>query len=87
VSSDINPGRCQFRIRPFPGFQIIGCDLFEHPDTVMHQGAIRDYAYPGSVTLLNWMHDDRRPCSGEFIECPARGCILPAGPPRGCEAA
>ena len=87
MSDDIDSGRCQFRIWPFPGFQIIDCDLFEHPDTVKHQGVIRDYAYPGSVTLLNWMHADRRTFSGEFIACPTRGCILPAGHPRGCEAA
>lgn len=77
---------CQHRIRPFPSFQIIDCERDEHlPDDQWHEGKICDYAYPGSITKLIWHHTDRRNFSGEFIDCPTRGCILPAGHPRRCE--
>ncbi len=43
---------------------------------------LRDYAYPGSATQLTWMDDDRRTFRGDYVECPERGCVLPAGHPR-----
>jgi len=85
VADDIDPGRCPFRMRPFPGFTIIDCELPEHAEDHRHEGALRDYAYPGSVTVFVWLHDDRRTFSGDFIDCPTRGCTLPAGHPRKCD--
>jgi hypothetical protein len=47
----------------------------------MHAGEIRDYAYPGSVTVMEWMEDDRRTFHGEWPgDCPVlTGCMLPLG--------
>ncbi len=84
MTDDIDSDRCPFRMRPFPSFTVIDCTLPAGHDA-NHVGALRDYAYPGSITQVTWLHSDRRTFSGPFIECPTRGCILPAGHPRKCE--
>lgn len=42
----------------------------------VHRGALRDYAHPGSVTVIQWLDNDRRTFYGEFVACSA-SCILP----------
>lgn len=32
---------------------------------------------------IHWQEDDRRTFTGEWVECPQQGCVLPAGHPRG----
>ena len=71
---------CDARIRPFPNVTEVVCELDdEHPE--MHEGAVRDYAYPGSVTVVEWADEDRRSFRGEWPgPCPVLvGCFLPAG--------
>lgn len=68
---------CPARIRPFPGTPIIDCEREVHGDD-RHQGALRDYAYPASTTEVVWYQADRRTFTGDWIECPRRGCVLPA---------
>jgi hypothetical protein len=67
---------CDAHIRPFSHTLEVGCEEEgEHPT---HKGVIRDYAYPGSQTVLQWMEEDRRCFHGEWPgDCP--GCILPLG--------
>jgi hypothetical protein len=75
--------RCDARIRPFPGTDEIACEQPVGHDG-MHGGALRDYAYSGSVTVIDWAQDDRRSFHGSWPgPCPEAGCILPAGHPRG----
>lgn len=52
----------------------IVCEEFgEH---FAHRGVLRDYAYTGSATVVEWLEDDRRTYHGEWPgACP--GCILP----------
>src|SRR5215471_9923787 len=47
-----------------------------------HTGMVRDYAYPGSETLVSWEEDDRRTFRGEWRRCP-RGYVHPARRPLG----
>jgi hypothetical protein len=70
---------CTARIRPMRphGDTEIACELDgDHPG--WHQGRLLNYAYLGSVSALTWSHHDRRSYSGEFVECPMSGCVLPA---------
>jgi hypothetical protein len=76
---------CDARIRPFPypsDIEIACEDDDQHP---MHKGSIRDYAFPGSLTVLNWFEDDRRNFHGEWPgPCPLAAavtvrCVLPVG--------
>ena len=72
---------CPARIRPFPNQPILNCiHGIDHDGN--HTGLNRDAAYEGSVTMVNWLDSDRRNFTGDFIDCPQRGCILPAGHPR-----
>ena len=72
---------CPARIRPFPNVEITDCELPADGHT-QHKGTLRNYAYPGSVTELKWLESDRRTFTGEWIECPIEGCLLPSGHPR-----
>ena len=74
---------CDANIRPFPGVVEIRCEQPAGHDG-MHSGTLRDYAYPGSATVVEWAADDRRSFTGEWPGvCDKWGCILPAGHPRG----
>lgn len=54
----------------------------DHPGTG-HAGTLRDLAYPGSATRVEWADDDRRSYRGPYPgPCPSVGCPLPAGHPR-----
>lgn len=69
---------CAARIRPMAALSPteIVCD--EAGDHSMHRGTLRDYAYPGSATIVQWAEDDRRTFHSEWPgDC--SGCILPLG--------
>jgi hypothetical protein len=73
---------CDASIRPFPDQDITPCELPAGHDGD-HLGAIRDKAYPGSVTQLGWLESDRRTFHGDWPGvCPESRCTLPAGHPR-----
>lgn len=65
-------------MRPFPNTAIIDCERNPHFD-YRHEGAIRNAAYPGSITIVVWHDDDRRTFTGEWSECDSPVCVLPAG--------
>lgn len=69
---------CDARIRsmrPVNDTEIVCDEVGEHS---AHKGALRDYAYPSSVTTVEWFEDDRRTFHGEWPgDC--SGCILPLG--------
>lgn len=78
--------QCESRIRPAPDNPAteVRCELDgTHMDN--HRGALRDFAYPGSVTHVEWYYSDRRSFRGEWPGlCAANGCRLPSGHPREC---
>jgi hypothetical protein len=48
----------------------------------MHIGALRDYAWAGSSTTVDWHDDDRRTFYGPWPgRCRTVGCVLPADHP------
>lgn len=69
---------CDAAIRPFLNDTELGCEVDgEHRK---HVGALRDYAYPGSVTTITWDEDDRRNFHGAWPgECYEPECKLPDG--------
>lgn len=71
--------QCPARMRPFPNSVELHCERAPHlPDDHTHEAVLRDYAYPGSRTTITWYDEDRRTFTGDWIECPHRGCTLPA---------
>lgn len=70
--------QCDARIRPFPNATELTCERQAPHATEMHQTALRDYAFPGSVTLLSWEEADRRTFRGEWRPC-CDACSLPLG--------
>lgn len=70
---------CDARIGPFMGDTEVTCG--EAGEHTMHVGVLRDYAWPGSATQIDWQEDDRRTFHGEWPgRCAAGGwCHLPAG--------
>lgn len=69
---------CPWKIRPFPNDTEITCERPEGHEG-RHEGVIRDYAFPGSVTSLTWDHSDRRNFVGSWFDCRGPGCVLPSG--------
>lgn len=70
---------CDARIRPMRPVNDIEMRCEADADHGgAHSSTLRDYAYPGSATVISWRDDDRRNFTGDFIECPLVGCILPA---------
>jgi hypothetical protein len=67
---------CEAKIRPLPNDTEIRCGLTG--DHTEHQGVLKDYAHPGSVTTIFWMEEDRRTFRGDWVPCP-NNCTLPAG--------
>ena len=68
---------CDARIRPFPNDTEVVCERDD--EHRMHKGTLRDYAYPGSATEIEWDEDDRRTFHGEWPgACDSAGCVLPA---------
>jgi hypothetical protein len=73
---------CDAKIRPMPDDTEISC-VVEHQPHSLHLGELHDYAYPGSLTTIDWLEDDRRNFHGEWPgRCQkllyAPGCVLPA---------
>lgn len=71
---------CDARIRPFPNETEVACDLHGIGEHSTHRGVVRDYAYPGSTTTIEWQEDDRRTFHGEWPgSCTEAelGCVLP----------
>jgi hypothetical protein len=52
-------------------------------DDMEHQATLRDYAYPGSESVVTWLYGDRREFTGDWpgpcTENQPAGCVLPAG--------
>jgi hypothetical protein len=71
---------CDARIRPFAGDTEVRCQRNDaHTE---HDGNLRDYAWPGSVSTIHWQDDDRRTFYGEWPgRCGLGGCVLPANHP------
>lgn len=68
---------CTARIRPFPNDTEIVCGLIgEHAP---HRGTLRDYAGPGSASIIDWWETDRRNFHGEWPGPCLTNCTLPAG--------
>ena len=76
--------QCEWKIRPFPNDTEVECEkgLGHEDGDPQHSGVLRDYAYPGSVTTISWMHDDRRNFCGQWLPCHMTGCTLPLNHPR-----
>ncbi len=70
---------CDVKIRPFwPRNDIeLQCEM-DSAEHETHQGTVRNYAYPGSVTVITWLTGDRRSFLGEWKPCYNKGCVLPA---------
>lgn len=71
---------CDARIRPLPNDSEVACEV-EHDITpgLGHGGTLRDYAYPGSVTVVEWLEDDRRTFHGAWPGPCSDACSLPSG--------
>jgi hypothetical protein len=71
---------CPSKIRPFPNDTELACELDAHvpagttaadrdpdaPDFWTHRAVLRDYAYPGSETIVTWKAGDRREFTGDW---------------------
>jgi len=77
VTEPSEPGLCSARIRPLTGDVEIACEETGPHDR--HQGVLRDYAWPGSATTVEWDEQDRRNFHGSWPgRCPSP-CVLLAG--------
>lgn len=63
--------QCTAKIRPLPSPIEIECELVaDHlADVPTHRGVLRDYAYPGSTTVIEWQDSDRRTYRGRWSQC------------------
>lgn len=56
---------CPWSMRPFPNETQIDCEKPEHlPVDGQHSATLRDYAHPGSTTVITWFAGDRREFTG-----------------------
>ncbi len=69
---------CDAKIRPFPNPTEVTCEFDTIDPHSEHRGMVRDYAYPGSETVITWFESDRRNYHGEWRPCFLTGCVLPA---------
>jgi hypothetical protein len=60
------PGPCDAAIRPFPVGNETEVRCEESHRDEKHSGTIRDYAYPGSETVISWVESDRRNFHGPW---------------------
>lgn len=84
VGSTLRP--CTAAIRPFRPTNDAEVRCSAEGDHDVHQGPLRDYAFPGSVTEVQWLDNDRRTFRGAWPgPCPTDpACNLPAHHPRSC---
>jgi hypothetical protein len=69
---------CDARIRPFRPVNNVELICEKEGEHQEHSAVLRDYAYPGSQTWLNWYENDRRTFHGEWPgHCHLPSCILP----------
>lgn len=70
---------CDARVRPFPSAVEVECE--QEGAHTTHEGTLKGYAHPGSVTTITWEEDDRRTFHGEWPgPCPSSAwCSLPFG--------
>lgn len=72
---------CTARIRPFVPVNDgdLRCERAAgHASS--HASTLRDYAHPGSATVINWQEADRRTFHDDWPgACTDDGCILPDG--------
>jgi hypothetical protein len=70
---------CDAKIRPMRPVNDteITCERDLDQPHENHRGTIRDYAYEGSETILNWAETDRRNFRGDWHPCQFPGCTLP----------
>lgn len=59
---------CDAKIRPFPNPTEVTCERDDGPHEE-HSAVLRNYAYPGSETVLTWQESDRRTFRGLYIPC------------------
>lgn len=77
---------CPAAIRPFRPTNDAEVRCAVEGPHELHEGELRDYAFPGSVTQVQWLNDDRRTFLGPWPGgCTSTlGCTLPANHPRSC---
>lgn len=73
---------CDAAMRPFRPVNDteVHCDS-PMPCATTHRGTLRDYAYPGSATVIEWIENDRRTFHGDWPGgcIDDASCILPLG--------
>jgi hypothetical protein len=71
---------CDAKIRPMRPLNEVEL-VCEHRGDVVHahRATLRDYAYEGSETAIEWVEADRRMFRGKWRSCRNDGCIRPAG--------
>jgi hypothetical protein len=70
---------CDARIRPFRPVNDTEVLCEQDGYHLTHLAVLRDYAWPGSQTIISWMDDDRRTFHSDWPgDCP-EDCILPTG--------
>lgn len=80
---------CTARIRPFIPVNDTELRCENLPGHIGgHAATLRDYAYPGSTTVLSWQDTDRRTFHGHWPgACTSLdGCTLPTGHHGNCAA-
>ena len=72
---------CDAKIRPFPNATELTCAKTDPHPHDEHSAVLRDYAYQGSRTVINWQESDRRTFRGLYIPCGDNDfpCVLPDG--------
>lgn len=77
---------CDRKIRPFVAVPTasaveLECEVLTEPHD-HHSATLKDYAYPGSKTIISWLETDRRNFTGGFRQCRKQTfgqCCLPQG--------
>ena len=78
--SDIDPAECGAHIHPMRPPNDVNVTCLVQGTHSLHNGILRDYAYPGSGLHISWHEEDRRNFRGEWPgACGTNGCFLPLG--------
>lgn len=70
---------CDAAIRPFPNELEVRCEIDSNVEHRNHKAVLRDYAYQGSETTIEWFESDRRNYHGKFPGYCRDSCTLPLG--------
>lgn len=69
---------CTARIRPMAPANLLEIACEVTGSHAQHSGTLRDYARPGSTTIITWLRGDRRTFHGTWPgDCQQPGCFLP----------